>query len=55
MIPEVWLVDVQAEVVTVFSQPGPTGFADERKLSRGETITSDSVDGLQVKVDEVFG
>ena len=55
MIPEVWVVDLEAEVVRVFTQPGPSGYANERVASRGAVITSTSVEGLRVDVDEVFG
>lgn len=55
MIPEVWLVDVEAERVTVFTEPGPLGYANESIKARGTTIRSTSVGGLQVKVNEVFG
>ena len=55
MIPEVWIVDLQAEVVRVFTQPGPSGYANERVMQRGETITSASVEGLRVEVNEIFG
>ena len=55
MVPEAWVVDVEAQAVRVFTEPGPSGYANERTASRGETIVSESVDGLRVDVDEVFG
>ena len=55
MVPEVWVVDLVAEVVRVFRQPGPSGYAEERVTARGETILSASVEGLRIKVDEIFG
>lgn len=55
MIPEVWIVDLQAEVVRVFTQPGPGGYANESVMQRGSTITSASVEGLRVEVDDIFG
>jgi Uma2 family endonuclease len=55
MIPEVWVVDVEAKVVRVFTQPGPGGYANERVMQRGSTITSASVEGLRVGVNEIFG
>ena len=55
MVPEVWVVDLVAEVVRVFAQPGPSGYAEERVAARGETILSASVEELRIKVDEIFG
>jgi len=55
MVPEVWVVDLVAEVVRVFTQPGPSSYANERLAARGETIVSTSVDGLRIEVDEIFG
>ena len=55
MIPEVWIVDLEAEVVRVFTQPGQSGYANERVMQRGSTIASASVEGLRVEVNEIFG
>ena len=55
MIPELWIVDLEAKVVRVFTQPGPSGYANEREMPRGSTIASASVEGLRVEVDEIFG
>ena len=55
MIPEVWVVDLQDKVVRVFTQPGASGYANERVMPRGSTIASASVEGLRVEVDEIFG
>ena len=55
IIPEVWIVDVEAEVVRVFTQPGPSGYANEREMPRGSTIASASVEGLHVEVNDIFG
>ena len=55
MIPEMWLVDLEAEVVRVFTRPGPSGYANEREMPRGSTIASASVEGLRVEVNEIFG
>ena len=55
MIPELWVVDLEAKVVRVFTQPGPSGYANESVMQRGETVTSTSVEGLRVEVNEIFG
>ena len=55
MIPELWVVDLEAKVVRVFTQPGPSGYANEREMPRGTTIESAGVEGLRVEVDAIFG
>ncbi len=55
MVPEVWVVDLDAEAVRVFTQPGRSGYAEERVAARGETIVSTSVEGLRIEVDDIFG
>ena len=55
MIPEVWIVDLEAMVVRVFTGPGPSGYANERVALQGETIVSAGVEGLRVDVDEILG
>ena len=55
MIPELWVVDLEAKVVRVFTQPGPLGYASEREMGRGSKIASASVEGLRVEVNEIFG
>jgi Uma2 family endonuclease len=55
MIPEMWLVDLEAEVVRVFTRPGQSGYASEREMPRGSTIASVSVESLRVEVNDIFG
>ena len=55
MIPEMWLVDLEAEVVRVFTRPGQSGYASERVMRRGSTIASVSVESLRVEVNDIFG
>ena len=55
MVPEVWVVDLEAEVIRVLTQPGQSGYANVRVMARGAAIASTSLDGLRVDVDEVFG
>ena len=50
-----WIVDLGAKVVRVFTQPGPSGYANEREMRRGSTIESAGVEGLRVEVDAIFG
>lgn len=55
MIPELWVVDLEAEVVRVFTQPGQSGYANEREMGQGSTIASAGVEGLRVEVNDIFG
>lgn len=54
-IPEAWLVDFQAQTITVFTQPHAGGYREQHVLSRGQEIVSVSVEGLRVGVDEALG
>ena len=52
---ESWLVDVQAGTVTVFTKPHAGGYGQQRMLSRGQEVVSESVENLRLQVDEVLG
>ncbi len=54
-IPEAWLVDVQAQTITVFTEPHAGGYGQERVLSPGQEILSLAVEGLRLQVDEALG
>ena len=54
-IPESWLVDVQSGTITVFTEPHAGGYGQQRVLSRGQDIVSESVEGMRLQVDEVLG
>ena len=54
-IPESWLVDVQSGTITVFTEPHAGGYGQQRVLSRGQGIVSESVEGMRLQVDEVLG
>jgi Uma2 family endonuclease len=52
-IPEYWIVDPEAETVTVLRLQGD-GHAEHGVFRRGATATSALLDGFAVPVDEVF-
>ncbi len=54
-ISEAWLIDIQAETITVFTSPSDSGYTEQRTLQSGDEIVSVAVDGLQVGVDEILG
>ena len=55
LVPEVWIVDVEAQVVRVFTEPGPSGYEDERVAARGDAITATRIEALRIDVAEIFG
>ncbi len=55
MIPELWVVDLEVQVVRVFTQPDASGYANEHVMPRGSTIASAGVEGLRVEVNDIFG
>ena len=54
-IREAWLVDVQSGTITVLTKPHAGGYGEQRMLSRGQEIVSESVENLRLQVDEVLG
>jgi Uma2 family endonuclease len=54
-IPEAWLVDVNAECIVQYTQPGPGGYGQTREWRRGETLTATGVDGLALRVEQILG
>ena len=53
-IPETWLVDVEAGTVTVYTDPGPEGYARQQVRQRGEQMVASSVPELRLAVDDLF-
>ena len=54
-IPETWLVDVEAGMVTAYTDPGPDGYARQQVRHRGERMVASSVPDLGLAVDDIFG
>lgn len=54
-IPECWLVDLLAETVECYSEPGEGRYQQPRTRRRGETITSTVVPTIAIAVDQIFG
>ena len=54
-IPETWLVDVEAGTVTVYTDPGPEGYARQHVRQQGERMVASSVPDLGLAVDDIFG
>lgn len=51
-VAETWVVDVNAEAVDVWTQPGPDGYVETRHAARGDDLTAV---GVTVTVDDILG
>jgi Uma2 family endonuclease len=54
-IPEMWLVDLAEEKVSVFWAPRQGEYKKQKELRRGEYIVSSAVRDLVVAVDDILG
>ena len=53
-IPEYWIVDVQDEVVEVYTNPSSSGYGSIRRFGRGESVSPSAFPDLRIAVDEIF-
>jgi Uma2 family endonuclease len=54
-IPEVWLIDVERETVTHYSQPDGIRYRREQTLQRQHSLVSTALNPVQLAVDDIFG
>jgi Uma2 family endonuclease len=54
-IPEVWLVDVVADAISVYRGPGPDGYSDIVTVARGDIVRPLRLPGIALAVDEILG
>jgi Uma2 family endonuclease len=54
-IPEVWIVDLEAERITLCRAPSQDGYGDVTNASRGETISAQLLPGVTLTVDDILG
>ena len=54
-IPEVWLVDLEGEVIEVYRQPSAEGYRDARQVRRGEALSPEAFPDLTLAADEILG
>lgn len=54
-IQEVWIVDLTAECVEVYRQPGPAGYQSVQRFTRGQSLAPQAFPDLRLSVDEIFG
>ncbi len=53
-ITEVWLVDINGQIVEVYQQPTATGYQQMQKFTSGETLSIPSFPGVKISVNEIF-
>ena len=53
-IPEYWMVDLTRDTVVVHRNPVAGAYCDVRLYGRGESLTSDALEGLQVPIDVIL-
>jgi Uma2 family endonuclease len=53
-LPEVWLVDLNADRFEVHSEPGPDGHRKTVRFARGERVKSVTLPVLTLDADEVL-
>jgi Uma2 family endonuclease len=54
-IPEVWLVDVEGDVVLVYRDPTSEGYKMTYSARRGDSITPVSFPGREIAVVDILG
>ncbi len=54
-INEVWLVDINEQCVEVFREPASDGYRNIHKFTRGESLTIQGFDDVNISVDEILG
>ncbi len=54
-IVEVWLVDLSAEIIEIYRSPSPDGYADVRRVGRGESLSVQALPDVVLEVNEVLG
>ena len=53
-IPEVWLIDLNQQVVEQYTQPRNGKYRNKLSLERGDTLMAQSVPDLRLAVDSLF-
>lgn len=54
-IAEFWLVNLPGERVEIFSDPSNGRYQKSMEWKRGETVTSQTIPGLSLSVDDILG
>lgn len=54
-IPELWIVDLAGETLTVYTDPGNAAYRSQAQFGRGQTVISRALPTLDLPVDQVLG
>jgi Uma2 family endonuclease len=54
-IPEMWLLDLTQDVITVNTQTASGQYQQSRQVRRGDSITLSAIPGVVLHVDEILG
>ncbi|HLO85156.1 MAG TPA: Uma2 family endonuclease [Nostocaceae cyanobacterium] len=52
---EVWLVDINQQIIEVYRQPTPTGYTEIKTLNRGEKLSIQSFPEISLNLNDIFG
>ncbi|HJR08660.1 MAG TPA: Uma2 family endonuclease [Pyrinomonadaceae bacterium] len=55
LIRELWLVNLQADVVEIYSQPSGGKYQKSREVKRGEVVKSETIQQLSLDASHVLG
>lgn len=53
-VPEVWLVDLEQETITVYLDPAPDGYRTARVFRRGESLAPSAFPGQVIAVADIL-
>jgi len=54
-IPEVWIEDLERDVIEVHRQPSPEGYQQLRIVRRGESLSPEALPDLVLKAEDILG
>lgn len=54
-VPEVWLVDLEGQVIEVCRKPSAEGYREARQVRRGEALSPEAFPDLAPAADEILG
>jgi len=52
---EVWLVDINEQIVEVYQQPTAAGYQLMQKFASGQTLSIKAFPNVNITVNEIFG
>jgi len=55
LISELWIVDLQADTIEVYTQPANGSYQSIRKFQRGETLSPQALPDVVLKASEILG